>query len=107
MGKAFWIYISAMLALALTMLFLGFATPVHALQAIPLGCGPRLAVIAALKKQYGMEERWFGIEAGNQASVSMLLVNNAGSWVSLRVQPEVACIVAKGEDSTLMFGTPA
>lgn len=105
MGRAFWVYISAMTALALAMLFLGALTPVHAQQQFPNGCGPRLAVIEALKKNYGMEPRWFGIEA-SKASVSMLLVNKAGAWVSLRLQPEVACIVASGEDSTLMFGQP-
>lgn len=103
---SFKIYFSAMVALFFAVLIWGaFSSPVHAQQQFPKGCGPRLAVIEALKKNYGMEPRWFGIEA-SKASVSMLLVNKAGAWVSLRLQPEVACIVASGEDSTLMFGQP-
>jgi len=79
--------------------------PAVAQQVTVGGCGPRKAVMEALRTQYGMEERWFGVERGN-ATVSLLLVNKAGSWVSLRVQPEVACIVASGIDPTLMFGAP-
>jgi len=102
---SFKIYFSALVVLFFAVLIWGAVHPVHAQQQFPNGCGPRLAVMEALKKNYGMEARWFGIES-SRASVSMLLVNKAGAWVSLRLQPEVACIVASGEDSTLMFGQP-
>ena len=70
-------------------------------------CGPRREMIDALRKQYGEEERWFGIATAKSPTVLLLLVSKAGTWTMLRVQPDVACAGASGEDSTLMFGTPA
>ncbi|MDX1117014.1 hypothetical protein GOL29_03060 [Sinorhizobium medicae] len=71
-------------------------------------CGPRRAVIDALREHYGEVEKGYGIQTGKKDTVILLLANEkTGTWTILRVQPDVACGIVSGTDFTLMFGEPA
>lgn len=106
MARGFLLALGVMLALFFFLLGWLVSTPANAQEAQPQVCGPRRQVIDALKKQYGEEERWFGIATAKSPTVYLLLVSKAGSWTLLKVMPDVACGVASGTDSNLMFGQP-
>lgn len=97
--------LGAIVALFILLLVWLAATPASAEeQAL---CGPRREVIDRLGQTYGEEKRWFGVSTEASATVYLLLVSDAGSWTLLKVMPDVACAVAVGTDSNLMFGDPA
>lgn len=100
------IILGALSLIALVFIVICFWVQPAVAQEQPQSCGPRRQVIDALKQHYGEEERWFGIATAKTATVYLLMVGKKGSWTLLKVQPDVACGVASGVDSNLMFGSP-